>query len=183
MTSSKIVLVAATGEGDAESANSGGVVDLLRACREHPRLGGWWLKIVEAAQLRLEHALELTDADFVLFLTEAPRAAKTLEFRSVPHRDDHRIDAEGDVASPEDVLHTLSTLGHRTELPRCYALTLGNREPSPPASEGSDTTAEFLFSLLIQPDRRRWDELARVGDAYASSPASSSSRTRAPAAS
>ena len=161
MTAREVVLVAATGNG--ESANASGVVELLRACRAHPDLAGWWLSIVEAAELRIEHALELTRADLVLFVTEEPGGAGPIAFRRIEHDEHHRIAADGDLASPEDVLHALSTLGRREQLPHAFALTIGRRgdAQSPGADEWNpDAPFDFLLDLLRAPDAQRWNEKA-----------------------
>jgi hypothetical protein len=162
VTHPEVVLVAATGNG--ESANAGGVVELLRACRAHPDLAVWWLTIVEAAELRIEHSLELTRADLVLFVTEEPGGAGPLEFRRVDHDESHRIAADGDVVSPEDVLHALSTLSRREQLPPAFALTVGRRSDGKPARErerNPDAPFDFLLNLLKSPDAQRWDEKAQ----------------------
>lgn len=169
MTAREVVLVAATGNG--ESANASGVVELLRACRAHPDLAAWWLSIVEASELRIEHALELTRADLVLFITEEPGGAGPLEFRRIDHDDRHRIAADGHAASPEDVLHALSTLSRRKQLPRAFALTIGRRSDGLSAGESErnpDAPFDFLLDLLKAPDAQRWNEKAGRGRGKAS---------------
>lgn len=154
------VLVLATGEGSGGGAAS----TLLQRCRDHEVGTRWWVTLMTDTQLRIEHALNLTRADLGLFLIdEAPRATTTgamathgdgFSLRAIAPGSGHQLTSSESDLSPEDLLHTLATLGRHGREPRCYVLALRRAA----TGDGSlDEALALLTDLLEHPEAEHWD--------------------------
>jgi len=159
--SSHNVLVLATGGDD-------GALALLKRCEDDGAAERWWVTLQGDTRLRIEHALSLTRADLCLFLLDETSAGAALEggagrdrefsLRPVTHGSSHLMASSESAMSPEDLLHTLATLGRHGRKPRCYALTL---ESGTAGDAGLARALAFLTDLLKNPDANYWDD--RVG--------------------
>ncbi|MEM1191417.1 MAG: hypothetical protein AAF933_01465 [Pseudomonadota bacterium] len=156
MSSRNVLVFAAGGDAHGTAAQA-----LLGRCRSHPIHERWWLTLMGDAQLRIEHALDLTHNDLAVFVVDVPGLRETYRFRALPHLSGHRIASAEETVTPQDVLHTLSTLGRRDELPQCYALELRSRGVDSVSAERAadvDSAFEFLMNLLDDPESVRWNE-------------------------
>ncbi len=156
MSSRNVLVFAAGGDAHGTAAQA-----LLGRCRGHPVHERWWLTLMGDAQLRIEHALDLTRNDLAVFVVDVPGLRESFRFRALPHLNGHRIASAEEAVTPQDVLHTLSTLGRRDELPQCYALELRGRGSDSVSAERTtdvDSAFEFLIDLLDEPESMRWNE-------------------------
>ncbi|MEE4278682.1 MAG: hypothetical protein V2I82_09495 [Halieaceae bacterium] len=157
--SSPNVLVFASGGG--RSGKESAAQALLRRCREHPIHERWWLTLVGDAQLRIEHALDLKKSDLAVFIADAASLRDPYRFFPLPHESGHRITSSDSGVTPQDVLHTLSTLGRRDEIPQCYCLELrqtGAESLSADRVADVDSAFGFLLGLLNEPDAAVWND-------------------------
>jgi hypothetical protein len=160
--SSPNVLVFASDGGNSSSGSAAQA--LLRRCSEHPIHERWWLTLVGDAELRIEHALDLKKNDLVVFVTDVPGLREPFRFVALPHEDGHRIASGESSLTPQDVLHTLSTLGRRDEIPLCFSLELrhgGAEALSADRVAGVadiDSAFGFLIGLLDEPDADLWNQ-------------------------
>jgi hypothetical protein len=134
----------------------GGVAwTLLQRCREHPVVEHWWLAIAEDTQLQIEHALELSHKDLVVFLIDGEGAGPALEFHSVETVADLQMLPANAPVTPEEILHTLATLGRGAAVPLCYVLTV-----RPDSADSVEQGFATLLSLLENPQPEHWASLA-----------------------
>lgn len=181
MTTRRVLVIAVDGQ-----ASDGGLAPaLLTRLRSMPVAERWWLTLISDAQLQIEHALDLQISDLAIFVdasteTDAPGTTgmddaavsgtaspghETVSFRfqSVEKPPGHRISLMDSTLSPSDVLHTLSTIGRRETLPKCFQLSLRVTQ----SQSGTDATVEtaalesasdFLQTLLQDPDPDLWEQ-------------------------
>lgn len=149
--SSHNVLVLATG-------NDGLARALLKRCEDDGGGERWWVTLLGDTQLRIEHALSLTRADLCLFLLDDPEQAGEGEpgfyLRTITQGSGHPMASSESAMSPEDLMHTLATLGRHGREPRCYALTL---HPGGDPDARLDGALALLSDLLEQPEADYWD--------------------------
>jgi hypothetical protein len=156
VSSPRVLIFAAETDGGAAA------LALLNRCREAPLREHWWLTLLDDARLRVEHALLLTRSDLVIFLVDAPDLEEAYAFHAINQEEGHRISSSGGPLTPEDVLHTLSTLGRRDDaLPRCYTLALRSRDTKALSADGAaelDDAFAFLLELLDAPEAEHWNQ-------------------------
>lgn len=149
--SSHNVLVLATGNDSYARA-------LLQRCEDDGIGERWWVTLLGDTQLRVEHALSLTRVDLCLFLVDDPAPARGSDrgfsLRTITQDSDHHMASSEGAISPEDLLHTLATLGRHGREPRCYALTL---HPGAARDACLDEALAFIAELLEQPEAEHWD--------------------------
>jgi len=149
--SSHNVLVLATGNDSYARA-------LLQRCEDDGIGERWWVTLLGDTQLRVEHALSLTRADLCLFLVDDPEKARGSDrgfsLCTVTQGSEHQMASSEGAISPEDLLHTLATLGRHGREPRCYALML---HPGAAGDAGLEEALAFLSDLLEQPAAEHWD--------------------------
>jgi hypothetical protein len=155
--SSHNVLVLATGNDSCART-------LLQRCENDEIASRWWVTFLDDTQLRVEHALSLTRADLCLFLLDGTAAEpgqtgnagaaasdRGFSLRTITHGSGHQMTSSESDISPEDLLHTLATLGRHGQAPHCYALTLHS------GATGLDEALAFLTDLLEHPEAEHWD--------------------------
>lgn len=147
--------------------------NLLRQCRKHPIAERWWLTIAGDAQLQIEHALDLSRNDLAVFLVDGDASGPAMVFHAIAADPAPPIPSSNGPVTPEEVLHTLAALRRRTELPRCFVLTVGagtttedNGTQAAIAPMTGDKNAadgraaapfDFLLSLLENPQPEFWE--------------------------
>jgi hypothetical protein len=152
--SSHNVLVLATGNDSCART-------LLKRCENKEVGTRWWVTFLGDTQLRVEHALSLTRADLCLFLLDGPAAEpqqtgeaasdRGFSLRAITYGSGHQMTSSESDISPEDLLHTLATLGRHGQAPHCYALTLHS------GASGLDEALACLSDLLEHPEAEHWD--------------------------
>ena len=153
----------------------GSAQNLLKQCRKHPIAERWWLTIAGDAQLQIEHALDLSRNDLAVFLVDGDASGPSMDFHAVASDPASPIASANGPVTPKEVLHTLAALRRRTELPRCFVLTVGAGRADAAEGTGPSTTRatqtsdggatgagatepfEFLLSLLENPQPEFWE--------------------------
>lgn len=159
MTTRRVLLLAAGNTARGDQALAPLLLEHVRAMRVGER---WWLSLIDDAQFRVEHSLELQINDLILFIDTVADATAPFELREVHARDGHRMLPMNNALSPEDVLHTLSTIGRRKVLPACFSLDIRGEHfelgagLSAKAREHLEAAIRLMESLLADTREEFW---------------------------
>lgn len=114
--------------------------------------------LLEDYQLQIEHALDLVDAELVLFIDAGTGTPAPWHFYEVVADPGHSVTSHA--LSPQAVLHVFATL-HGTPPPAFVLCVRGEvfglGEPiSEPATQRMHTALTLLQALLAMPDVAHW---------------------------
>jgi hydrogenase maturation protease len=134
---------------------------LLERLREAGWEGREWLRLIEDAQLQIEHALDLQRCDIALFVDASVDAPAPFSFEEIANPGGHRMATMSHALAPADVMHTLATIGRAAPPP---AFVLGIRGEhfelgeglSAAAVDGLAAATELVLELLQTPHLDGW---------------------------
>jgi hypothetical protein len=166
VTSPRILFLAF---GDGSAGSNSIVSSLVGRLRKHPLAESWWLTLIEDAQLRIEHALDLKLNELAVFIDTSSIDRRAFEFSEMTSSGSYKILPMDDTLEPSDVLHTVATLGRKGELPASFRLTLpgGTAQAGPSmtndeAQQSITAAVALLEDLLENADEAYWREKART---------------------
>ncbi len=118
-------------------------------------------RLVEAIQLQIEHALDLTDQELALFVDASVAGRAPYSFRRLyAHLD---VTYTSHAMSPAALLQVYETICRRSAPPAYQLTILGERfELDAPLSEQAerhlDAACQFVAQLCVVPAAGSWDE-------------------------
>lgn len=147
--------------GNSLRRDDGLAPKLLEILRQIGLDDHWWLTMVEDAQLQIEHALDLQLSDIALFVNTSGETRSPYSLEEIETPEGHRMVTMSHDLDPQDVMHTLKTIGRR-DVPPCFLLTLAGEQFG--LGEGLSTTAAqnleaakaLLEKLLEEPTAEAW---------------------------
>ena len=153
------------GVGNLARGDDGLAPRLLDSLREAGYGEHWWLTLMEDAQLQVEHALDLQLNDVALFVDASVDAPAPYSLREIHTPEGHRMVMMSHELAPQDVLHTLATIGRRAVPPSFLLAIRGEHFElgetlSTAAAEHLDAATHLLEQLLAEPAPEAWRRLA-----------------------
>mgnify|MGYP006274078221 CR=1 FL=1 len=153
--------VLVVGVGNAARGDDGLGPQLMQRLRGSAHGEHWWLTLIEDAQLQIEHALDLQISDLALFVDASADAPAPCTLREISAPAGHRIMPMSHALAPEDVLHTLVTIGRRAAPPSFLLAIRGERFElgqalSASAAAHLDAASRLVDELLRQPEAGAW---------------------------
>jgi Ni,Fe-hydrogenase maturation factor len=162
---SRITILGVGDEGDGDAGLAPRLLQALRAAlREHPP----WLTLVEAAELQVEHLLNLLGADIVLFVEASPVVEGPCALRELAATPQHAVTDINAALTPVDLLRVYTTMNRDSPPPSSFALTLrgecfeGNSGLSLAAQTHLESGVSLVQELLDQPDPSLWRQRIRT---------------------
>lgn len=123
-----------------------------------------WLSTLRDSTLRVEHTLELRNADLVLIVEADAEVRSPYEFSEVIESAASPAPLTGEV-SPSDLLHVLKNLSRGTEPPRCFSLRVHGERFSVDqgltiaAQNNLELATALVHSLLENPHPEYWEDM------------------------
>jgi hydrogenase maturation protease len=150
------------GVGNLARGDDGLAPRLLESLRATAAVDGSRLSLVEDAQLQIEHALDLRDADLALFMDASVAARAPFALTELTPGAAHASALFSHALAPADVLHTFAALGGERVLPACFQLAIRGEHfelgaDLSAAGRAHLAAAEALCrELLATPDAEAW---------------------------
>ncbi|MDP5054800.1 MAG: homospermidine synthase [Congregibacter sp.] len=155
----RILIIAYGGDSDVDVRVAAA---LIAALRQRSIADSWWLTLIEDAQLRLEHAIDLRPNDLAIFIDASLHGKAPFEFTEIVNGAANSILPEAEAVLPTDLLRTLATIGRLGTLPPSFRLTLPlaleqSGDDLTPKTQASIVAAvDFLENLLGDTSNEHW---------------------------